>query len=188
MAVAGFLAVIAVAAPGSAAPAVEWVDPPGDANGMPEVESTPRPSDPELDVLNASFTRRGDSLVASLRLERLGTAPGSFGSVYRWYFTLRDSEYYFMARTNAPEYPYSSTPAFYRVDPLGVEDEELRCDCKATFDNKANTVAFAIKWEGIKKTLKGGELTGLYALTFRRYTLFIDADTARAPEQARFTL
>lgn len=184
------LSAAALTAPGSAAPAVEWADPAGDANGLPEVESTPRPSDPELDVLNVTFNRRGDSLVASLRLERLGIAPGSFGSVYRWYFTLKDAEYYFMARSATPEYDqlYYSTPAFYQVDPLGVEDVELRCDCKAIFDSKTNTVSFAIKWDGIKKTIKGGELTNLYALTFRRYSLFIDADTARAPEKASFTL
>ncbi|HUR48896.1 MAG TPA: hypothetical protein VMY88_05095 [Acidimicrobiales bacterium] len=157
---------------------------------MPEVESSPRPSDPELDVLNVSFVHKGENLVASLKLERVGIAAGSFGSVYRWYFKLKDSEYYFMARSATAEYDqlYYSTPGFYRVDPLGVEDEELRCDCKASFDNKTNTVSFAIKWEGIKKTLKGGELSSLYALTFRRYPNFIDADTARAPEKATFTL
>lgn len=182
-----------LSAPGSAAATVEWTDPKGDANGLPRMESSPRPSDPELDILSASFSRKGDSLVASMKLDRVGVVNGSFGSVYRWYFKLKDSEYFFMARTATAEYSqlgYLSTPRFVRAHPSGVSDldEQLKCDCKATFDDKTKTVAFAIKWEGIKKTLKGGELKGLYAITFRRYPYFIPGDTARAPEKASFAL
>ena len=184
------LAAGGLASPGTAASSVDWEDPAGDANGAPEVESTPRPSDPELDVLYASFAVQGENMVASARLERLGTAPGSFGSIYRFYFTHKDATYYLMARTNIPEYPYASTPAFYRAGATGVQDdEELKCDCKVTFDNKSNTVSFAIKMAPLKKTLKGGgELKALHVLTFRRYTLFIDGDTARAPETASLTV
>ena len=186
------LAAGGLASPGSAASSVDWEDPAGDANGAPEVESTPRPSDPELDVLYASFAVQGENLVASARLEKLGIAPGSFGSVYRFYFTHKDATYYMMARSATPEYDmlYYSTPAFYRAAATPVdEDEELKCDCKVTFDTKSNTVSFALKMNGLKKTLKGGgELKALHVLTFRRYSLFIDGDTARAPEKATLTV
>lgn len=189
-AVLASLAVSGLASPGSAASSVEWEDPTGDANGAPRVESTPRPSDPELDVLFASYAVHGENLVASIRLEKLGTAPGSFGSIYRFHFTHNDTGYYMMARTNTPEYPYSSDPAFYRSGPLGVQDDEaLKCDCKVKFDAKANTVSFAIKLDGVKKALKGGgELTDLYVKALRRANVFIDADTARAPEKSSLTV
>ncbi|MBW3536421.1 MAG: hypothetical protein KY395_01445 [Actinobacteria bacterium] len=180
----------ALAPPGTAATSVEWEDPAGDANGAPRVESTPRPSDPELDILFASYAVQGENLVASIRLEKLGTAPGSFGSIYRFYFTHKDANYYMMARTATPEYPYSTDPRFYRMAENEIEDsEELKCDCKVTFDAKANTVSFSLKMAALKKALKGGgELTDLYVKTLRRANLFIDADTARAPEKASLTV
>jgi len=181
----------ALAAPGSAASAVEWTDPAGDANGLPRVESSPRPSDPELDVLNASFALKGDSLVAAARVQKMGIAQGSFGSVYRFYFKHKTSSYYFQARTATAEYDqlYYSTPGFYRESADGVTDPEvLKCDCKASFDTKTNTATFSIKTEGIRKTLKGGDMTGLYVQTYRRYPNFIPGDKASAPEKSAVTL
>ena len=172
----------ALETPGRAAPA-GWEDPAGDATAVwvEQVElgeSSPRPSDPELDIRNVSLAVEGDSIVASASMEAGGFAVGSGGSVWRFYFGHKDNRYFFQALAATAEYSqvFTSTPRFYRVTPDDPDPtsngEELRCDCKMTIDLDGGKVRFAIKTESVAKTLRTSvgslELKELDLRTYRR--------------------
>src|SRR5687768_5465326 len=68
------------------------VDPAGDATGVdifgnPEAQSTPRPSDAELDILGMAWRSDGTNLKADLKLAKVGHPVGSIGFTYRLNFT-----------------------------------------------------------------------------------------------------
>lgn len=134
------LALVSQAAPGRAT--AEWEDAEGDATALPLVESTPRPSDPELDIVFSGFSVKGDSIVASTRVLKLGVPVGSGGSVFHFGFKYKDDRYYFQGLTGSAEYQqlFLNNPRFYRENPDPTGDpEELRCDCKFTTDPKTNS-------------------------------------------------
>ena len=58
-------------------------DPAGDATGLGEVESTPRPSDPELDILNVKYASTPTELRIDLKMAKIGHPVGSIGYTYR---------------------------------------------------------------------------------------------------------
>jgi len=189
-----FLAAVALAtqaAPGRAD--AEWQDPEGDATALPGVESTPRPSDAELDILSSNFKVSGDSIVATTRLAKLGVAVGSGGSVFQYRFKHKDVGYYFQGLTGSAEYQqlFLNNPRFYRVnpDPAG-DDEELKCDCKFATDPKTNSAIFTIKTAAVAKPLKvaagGIEVGGLEVRTYRRARNYFDADISAAPDSLKF--
>jgi hypothetical protein len=188
---------VAALVAGSSLPAraaAEWTDPVGDANGVAQdVNSSPRPSDPQLDVVAATISVVGDSLVAKARTSAGGNAQGSFGSLYRFYFTFKGEEYYFLARTATPEYAmlYLATPGFFKVGDEVNGDTTLKCDCKAAFDDKAKQATFTIKLAPMKSTLKasgGATLSALRVQTLRRYPVFVNGDVAPAPEKLTLTI
>lgn len=171
----------------------EWKDAQGDATGIPMVESTPRPSDPELDVVSSSFAVAGDSIVATTRVLKLGVPAASGGSVFHFRFKHKDDVYYFQGLTGSAEYQqlFLNNPRFYREGkgPTG-EREELKCDCKFSTDPKTNTAIFSIKTASVAKPLKATpgsiEVGTLEVQTFRRANNYIDADISRAPESLKF--
>ena len=185
------LSLAAQAVPGRAS--AEWEDTEGDATALPGVESTPRPSDPELDVVFSGFKVSGDSIVATTRVVKLGVAVGSGGSVFQYHFTHKDVGYYFQGLTGSAEYQqfFLNNPRFYRVNPDPTADnEELRCDCKFATDPKTNSAIFTIKISSVAKPLKVSpgsiEVGGLAVKTFRRANNYIDADISAAPEALKF--
>ena len=181
----------AQAAPSRAS--AEWEDTEGDATALPGVESTPRPSDPELDVVWSKFSVSGDSIVATTRVVKLGVAIGSGGSVFQFHFKHKDVGYYLQGLTGSAEYQqfFINTPRFYRVNPDPTADnEELRCDCKFTTDPKTNAAVFTIKTSSVAKPLKASpgaiEMGSLAVKTFRRANNYIDADISTAPASLKF--
>lgn len=190
---------------GSVAPAraseLSWEDPAGDATAVgfeqvPGGETSPRPSDPELDIRTIAFTVRGDSIVATARMEAGGFPKASGGSVWRFYFTHKQDQYFFQALAGTAEYSqvFTSVPRFYRVTPDDPDPtsngEELRCDCKMTVKVDQGTVEFAIKSSAVAKPLKSApgaiELAKLELRTFRRAQFYLLSDIAPAPEALKF--
>ncbi len=175
-----------------------WDDPAGDATGIDDnAPTTPRPSDPELDIRAVALTVEGDSIVASAKMEKGGYAVASGGTVWRFYFTHKTGTYFFQALAATAEYSqvFGSTPRFYKVPEGAVQDpssngEELKCDCKATVDVSGGGVKFTIKTASVAKPLKVApgaiELTGLELRTYRRIQLYTLTDVAPAPEKTTF--
>ena len=196
-----FLLILAVAAAvvASGSPAQansSWEDPAGDATAISveavAVESSPRPSDPELDIRTVGFALEGDSIVATAAMEAGGYPSASGGSVWRFYFTHKKDQYFFQALSATPEYSnvFGSVPRFYRVTPEDPDPtsngEELRCDCKMAIDVEGGKVRFAIKAESVAKTLRTPlgslEFKELDLRTYRRAQFYLMADIAPAPE------
>jgi hypothetical protein len=190
------LLMVAGAAPTQARTA--WEDPAGDATGVDDLApSTPRPSDPQLDIRTASFSVEGDSIVVTTKMEKGGFAVASGGSVWRFYFTHKTGTYFFQALAATPEYSqvFGSTPRFYKVPVAVVQDpttngEELKCDCKMVTDVPGGTVKFTIKTASVAKPLKvapgGIELTKMDVRTYRRAQFYTLTDVAPAPAKATF--
>ena len=198
-----FLVVLGLAS--QAAPAradLSWEDPAGDATAVgfeqvPGGETSPRPSDPELDIRTVGFTLQGDTIVATAKMEAGGMPKASGGSVWRFYFTHKQHQYFFQALAATPEYTaagFTSVPRFYRVTPDDPDPtsngEELRCDCKMTVKIDEGTVQFAIKTASVAKPLRAApgsiELTKLELRTFRRAQFYLLSDVAPAPEALKF--
>lgn len=198
------LAALALAV-GSAVPTqastLSWEDPSGDATAVSfeqvEVgETTPRPSDPELDIRTVGFALQGDSIVATAKMEAGGFPAASGGSVWRFYFSHKKDQYFFQALAGTPEYSqvFTSVPRFYRVTPDDPDPtsngEELRCDCKMGVKVEEGTVQFTIKVAAVAKPLKSApgsiELAGLELRTYRRAQWYLLSDIARAPEAMKF--
>jgi len=195
-------ALICIALAGSGLPAragpASWEDPAGDATAISiegvAQESTPRPSDPELDIRAVSFALEGENIVGTASMKAGGFAAGSGGSVWRFYFSHKKNRYFFQAVAATAEYSqvFSSTPRFYRATPEDPTSngEELKCDCKMTVDAKAGKVRFAIKTAAVAKPLKAAagsiELTGLELRSYRRANFYLLADVAPAPAGTTF--
>lgn len=183
------LACVTGVTPSRAAPAVEWEDPAGDATALPGMESSPRPSDSELDILKARFATRGHDIVASAQVADMSLALGSGGSTYRFYFSFDDQRYYFEAAMAESTYftVFGASPGFYREGSGDAADEELYCFCRnsfvfgpggsVTFTVYSNDVATAL---GIDENTRV-DLTGLEIRSLRTVYEKIEADTARAP-------
>lgn len=175
-----------------------WEDPAGDATGVDDnAPSSPRPSDPQLDIRTASFSVEGDSIIATVKMEKGGFAVASGGTVWRFYFTHKSGTYFFQALAATPEYSqvFTSTPRFYKVPTGAVQDptsngEELKCDCKMVTDVAGGSVKFTIKTAGVAKSLKvapgGIELTKMDVRTYRRANFYTLTDVAPAPAKATF--
>ncbi|HUR48274.1 MAG TPA: hypothetical protein VMY88_01920 [Acidimicrobiales bacterium] len=176
------------AIPSAAAPGVEWVDPAGDATALPGMESSPRPSDPELDILKVSFATGDVNLSASMRFERINYAPGSEGSAYRFYFSFKEQRYYFEALMGSTEYVtvFGAEPGFYREGTGDSADEKLQCRCTNDFDFKGGRVTFKVSKVDVARALRmsdfGFELTALEGRALRTTVEKFEADIARAPE------
>ena len=178
-----------------------WEDPAGDATAIgfeqvPGGETSPRPSDPELDIRTVGFALQGDSIVATTKMEAGGFPKASGGSVWRFYFSHKQDQYFFQALAATAEYSqvFLSTPRFYRVTPDDPDPtsngEELRCDCKMAVNVDQGTVQFTIKVSSVAKPLKVApgavELSKLELRTYRRAQWYLLSDIARAPESSKF--
>lgn len=186
------LGLVAQASPSRAN--AEWTDDENDATGVLVVESTPRPSDAELDILTSSFAVSGDSIVAKIRVKTLGVPVGAGGAVFHYRFKFKDDTYYFQGLTGSAEYQqlFLNNPRFYRENPDPTGDaEELKCDCKFATDPKTNSAVFTMKTAGLAKAIKGSvgsmEFGTLETKTWRRANSYIDVDISRAPEALKFT-
>lgn len=120
----------------------------------------------------------------------------SGGSVWRFYFSHKQDQYYFQALAGTAEYSqvFTSTPRFYRVTPEDPDPtsngEELRCDCKMIVNVDGGLVQFTIKVAAVAKPLEAApgaiELSKLELRTYRRAQFYLLSDIAPAPESVKF--
>ena len=191
---------IALTATGTAARAgqgsAQWNDPEGDATALGSMESSPRPSDDELDILSSQYRFAGDDLVAMTRIKRIGYAPGSGASAFRLHFSFRSQRYYFEAVVGASwEYmstfmPCQGCSGFYRAGPSGPE--EIACACRTSWDFKSGSwVAFTVRKSSLARALGVGvgqlDLGDLRVETLRHLYSYSPSDVSVAPKGLRLT-
>lgn len=175
---------------------LSWTDPAGDATGIGPVASTPRPSDPSLDLLNVSYTTTGDSLLLTSRVQKFGSPDASVGSTFRWNFTYNDISYNVALQMpgNGGENVFASGPVFWKGS------TNLGCGrCSVKNDAKANTVGVIIPFKSLTSGMKsadsgqkpvgpGSNFERLSAISQRIAGATLTADTATPKEGTTFTL
>ena len=175
---------------------ISWEDEAGDATGIgvDGVESTPRPSDSQLDILKTKWSSDGKYVTMVMYLDSVAGEPtGSTGRDYRFYFTHKDTRWAVGAQL--PSAPMDS--AFIK-GPIMYNDttgEYGDCGCKINFDDKANTFTLMVSYDtfdrafpGRDKVGPGTKFTELTSVAARfQVALIMPADNSDAPEGATFT-
>lgn len=193
------LAVSMVLAGGPArAGQLAWDDKAGDATGFGVVdglESTPRPPDPQLDILKTTWSGDGKYLTLVIYLASVtGEPTGSTGRDYRFYFTHNDTRWAVGAQLpSAPmDTVFIQGPIMYNDDTGEYPD----CGgCKLTFDEKAKALTLRVSYEtfdrafpGKDKVGPGTKFTELSSVASRfQVAYIIPADNSDAPAPASFT-
>ena len=172
-------------------------DPAGDATGFdllgtPEAESTPRPSDAELDILGMSWTSDAKELKLALRLATIGHPVGSAGFTYRLNFTHGGVGYHFLHQVLGP--PDAQTVSFvFRND----DGTAIECRCSGKIDGKTSTwhvtaeiasIGKAIKANGGQPIGPGTKFTNLAGSTDRILGFLVAVDYARPAPNTTFTV
>lgn len=198
--VAVLVSLLAVLAPPAQAGALAWEDTKGDATGwtaqeVEALESTPRPSDPELDLLFTSWATSGDTIVIVIRLDKLAQPQASQGATYTANFNYDESPYSFRYQ-NPADVSVSARGLFFRAGTTTIPCAR----CSAKLDGKTNTVtitaALSSMTAGMKSNNpstppigKGSKFTKLQAKTYRSLAAqAFGADISRAKADAEVVI
>jgi hypothetical protein len=117
-------------------------DPAGDATGAALVDSTPTPSQDDLDVTRAFMTTSGtgdaESITTHVKVTKLGTAGGQY---FRYYFSSGTSKYLTIANRNA------AGATSYRLSASGTTGTTTIKTITGSFDPATNevTATFLLK-------------------------------------------
>lgn len=188
-----------MASPGSAAGAVTWVDPPGDATGidpLPPAASEsapapPRPQDDGLDLLAASVASDGTAITFSARTATDAIPPGATGATVRFVFSYDGIAYQFIAQRTAPDFSSAITSGVF-LRSREPSSPELACrDCTVKYDPKASSVMVRAPISSLTSAIRshaanspkfgsGAKLTDLFVLAQRNVApLARDVDVGR---------
>ena len=166
-------------------------DPAGDATGVNAVESTPRPSDAELDILNVAYFSDGKQLKIDLKMAKIGQPVGAAGYTYRVNFTHGGTQYQFLYQVLVEPF---NTPLF--ILRSGTTGDEVVCKCSGKVNGKTATLEIRADIASMSRGIKafdpsappigpGTKFTNLNNSADRVLGLLISADLANAkPEQA----
>lgn len=171
-------------------------DPAGDATGVdllgtPEAQSTPRPSDAELDILNMAWRSDAKDLKIDLKLAEIGHPIGSVGYSYRLNFTHAEIDYHFLYQVLGP--PDAQSVSFVFRD---ADGNVIECRCSGKVDGKTATLQVTAEIASLGRALKtnsgtalgpGTKLTNITGTTDRILGFLVAVDTASAPP-ATFTV
>lgn len=190
---------LTLVSPAPAAGSLNWADETGDATGLDPlpppadglVTSTPRPQDEGLDLLAASATSDGQTVVFTARTASFEFPPGASGVTVRFLFSYDGVAYQLIAQRPAPDFStVISTGVFLRS--REPSSPELACrECTVKYDPKVASVtvraqvaslAVGIKEHSAtsKKFGPGAALTDLVVLAERNVVpLARDVDFGR---------
>lgn len=171
-------------------------DPAGDATGFdlagnPEAESTPRPSDAELDILEGTWSSDGKDFKIGLRLAAIGHPIGSAGYSYRLNFTHADVAYHFLYQVLGP--PDAQTVSFFFRQGSTVID----CRCSGKVDGKTATLNITAEIASLGRAIKasggaplgpGTKLTKLSGSTDRILGFLVAVDRVQPAAGTTFTI
>jgi hypothetical protein len=175
-------------------------DPAGDATGIDSmVRSTPRPSDPELDILNVSYATTPTELQIDMKVAKVGVPVASQGFTYRVRFGHGGKDYEFL-------YQVLDLPGFNRplfaLRPGGAEGSQttIACRCSGKVNGKTATLEIRAEINSLSRGIRahspgappigpGTKLTNLVNVTDRLTAfLLFPADYAEAKSGTTFTI
>ena len=156
------LCVVVLAAPQAQAGNASFGDAAGDATGIdpmppttPSVgESTPRTSEPELDLTRVAVNSDGVKVSFVATIGKSGIPATAHGTTFRFWFTYDKLPYQLIAqRPNDAMTAVTTTGVFFRA--RAVTSPELACrDCAVRYDLKANTVTVSASLAGLSAGIR----------------------------------
>lgn len=170
-------------------------DPKGDATAVGDVESTPRPSDPELDILAVRYSSDAKELRIDMKMAKIGQPVGGIGFTYRLNFTHGATDYQFLYQVLAV--PGIDQPAF--ILRSGATGDDVACRCSGKVNGKTATLEIRADIASLARGMKAfdsaappiGPGTKFTALTNTADRIvgccLIAADHANPPAPATFT-
>ena len=188
-----------LATPAPAAGSLKWTDEPGDATGLDPVPppadgvvtSSPRPQDEGLDLLSASVTSDGQTIVFTAKTASDVIPPGAVGTTIRFVFVYEGEGYQFIAQRTAPDFAAAFTSGLF-LRARQPRSPELTCrECTVKYDPKSSSVTVRAQVaslasgirehaSGAKKFAAGAKLTDLVVLSQRNAaTVARDVDVGR---------
>ena len=175
-----------------------YEDAAGDANELFEV-ATPRPSDPELDVLHVDWSTTAVALTIVTRFTELGEPLASNGSAYIHSFVYEGQRYEFLQQVSGS--PSDSVfPAGLYFRPTDDPTTEFSCsNCSARFDYSAKTLTITAGLKSMAMAFREYQpdaprfgrdsvLEAPITTTQRFLGLFFTADHASPPAGARLVV
>ena len=110
-------------------------DPEGDATAVGDVESTPRPSDPELDILGVKYSSDAKELRIDMKMAKIGMPVAAIGYTYRLNFTHGATDYQFLYQVLVEPF---NQPVF--ILRSGAAGDEVSCKCSGKVNGKTATL------------------------------------------------
>ena len=175
-------------------------DPADDATGLAEeVRSSPRPSDPELDILEVRYGSTATELRIDLKINKVGIPQGSQGFTYRVRFGHGGSDWEFLYQVL--DVPGFNQPLF-TLRPGGAEgsQESISCRCSGKINGRTATLEIRAEIKSLSRAIRaydsdappiqpGTKLERLTNVTDRLTAfLLIPSDWAEPPAGATFTI
>jgi hypothetical protein len=171
-------------------------DPAGDATGLDLIgqsafQSTPRPSDGELDILGLKALSDAKDLKFNLKLAKIGHPTGSAGFSYRVNFTHDGKAYHFLHQVFGPA-GADTTGFVFRQGNTVIE-----CRCSGKVNGKTATLEItaeiaslgrALKANGTSQLGPGTKLTNVFATTDRIVGFLVAVDRVSSPANTTFTV
>lgn len=194
------LAILLLVAAGAAptrAGALSYLDPAGDATALGDV-SPPRPSDPELDLLDVSWSTTSDDLVVDSTLAAIGEPIGSNGWAIAQFFHYEGIDFEVLAQdVGAPTSSVFGDGVYLRV--AGDSTTEYPCVCRFIVRPDSPRVTVTVELHSIGSAVKvvdpttprpavGAQFSDLRTTSYRVTGVLLAADRAAAPEGETLTV
>lgn len=136
---------------GSPAQASEFniADPAGDATGLFVVESTPRPSDEEVDILGVKYSTTATELRIDVKMAKIGIPVGAIGFSQRIGFTHSGTSYHFLHEVDDVPGVLSGSSFLLRQG-----NTEIPCKCSGKINGKTATLEIRADIASLSRALK----------------------------------
>ena len=175
-------------------------DPAEDATGLSEdVRSSPRPSDPELDILEVKYGSTATELRIDMKVAKVGVPQGSQGFTYRVRFGHGGADWEFLFQVLAVpgfEQPY------FTLRPGSAEgsQDSIACKCSGKVNGRTATLEIRAEIASLSRAIQsykagtppikpGTKLENLSNVTDRLTGfLLLPADWAEPAEGATFAV
>ena len=194
---AGLVGALALSTLPAQAGPLAYPDPAGDATAVDDA-NPPRPSDPELDLLDVSWSTTSDELVVSTTLGAIGEPVASNGWAVAHYFTYEDIRFELLVQdVGTPSSAVFSDGVYLRV--AGDSSTEYPCVCRFNVEPGAARVRVHIELHSLGSAVRfidpstprpgaGSTFTSLETISSRVVGFLFAADHAAPPPETIFVV
>lgn len=169
-----------------------YSDPAGDATAVDD-QHPPRSSDPELDLLNASWSTTADELVITTSLTAMGAPVASDGWAVAHYFDYEGIRFEVLIQDVGTATSTAIGPDGVYLRLAGDNSTEYPCVCGFSADAERARVTVRVELHSLGTAVRfidpriprptaGSRFTDLHTISYRVAGFLLAADRAAAPE------